>query len=126
VTPVELEELLRRSDVVTLHVPLDESTRNLISAGRLSLMKPSAILINAARGGLVDEAALKIFLMEKRLASAAFDVFAVEPPQDKELIALPNFLVTPHIGGSADEAILAMGRAAIDGLENNELPKDVM
>lgn len=126
VTPAGIEELLQRSDVVTLHVPLDGSTQNLISADRLSLMKPSAILINAARGGLVDEAALKIMLMEKRLAAAAFDVFAVEPPQDQELLALSNFLVTPHIGGSAEEAILAMGRAAIDGLDNNEVPKDVM
>lgn len=122
VTPVGLEELLQRSDVVTLHVPLDESTRNMISADRLLLMKPSAILINAARGGLVDEAALKAMLIEKRLAAAAFDVFAVEPPQDVELIALANFLVTPHIGGSAEEAILAMGRAAIDGLDVNDVP----
>jgi phosphoglycerate dehydrogenase-like enzyme len=126
VTPVGLEELLQRSDLVTLHVSLDESTRNLLSAARLSLMKPRAILINTARGGLVDERALKIMLIEKRLAAAAFDVFAVEPPQDQELLELPNFLVTPHIGGSAEEAILAMGRAAIGGLENNEVPKVVM
>jgi phosphoglycerate dehydrogenase-like enzyme len=123
VTPVGLEELLQRSDVVTLHVPLDESTRNMISAERLALMKLSAILINAARGGLVDEAALKAMLVTKRLAGAAFDVFAVEPPQDQELLALPNFLVSPHIGGSAEEVILAMGRAAIDGLDINEIPK---
>jgi D-3-phosphoglycerate dehydrogenase len=118
VTPVAIEELLQRSDVVTLHVPLDDSTRNMITAGRLALMKKSAILINLARGGLVDEAALKAALVEKRLAAAAFDVFAVEPPQDPELLALPNFLASPHIGGSAEEAILAMGRAAIDGLEH--------
>jgi phosphoglycerate dehydrogenase-like enzyme len=123
VTPVGLEELLQRSDVVTLHVPLDKSTRNMISAERLALMKPSAILINAARGGLVDEAALKAMLVKKLLAAAAFDVFAVEPPQDQELLALPNFLVSPHIGGSAEEATLAMGRAAIDGLDINEIPK---
>jgi phosphoglycerate dehydrogenase-like enzyme len=123
VTPVGLEELLQRSDVVTLHVPLDESTRNMISAARLVLMKPCAILINAARGGLVDEAALKAMLVTKRLAAAAFDVFFVEPPQDTELLNLPNFLVTPHIGGSAEEATMAMGRAAIDGLDINEIPK---
>ena len=123
VTPVGLEELLQRSDVVTLHVPLDESTRNMISAARLVLMKPCAILINAARGGLVDEAALKGMLVTKRLAAAAFDVFSAEPPQDQELLALPNFLVSPHIGGSAEEVILAMGRAAIDGLDINEIPK---
>lgn len=123
VTPVDLEELLQRSDVVTLHVPLDESTRNMISAARLALMKPSAILINAARGGLVDEVALKAMLVTKRLAAAAFDVFAAEPPQDQELLNLPNFLVSPHIGGSAAEAILAMGRAAIDGLDENAIPE---
>jgi len=122
VEPVSLEALLRRSDIVTLHVPLDESTRNILSAERLALLKPSAILINTARGGLVDEAALKAALAQKRIAAAAFDVFAVEPPQDKELLSLPNFLATPHIGGSAEEAILAMGRSAIEGLEVNEIP----
>lgn len=122
VEPVDLDEILRRSDVVTLHVPLDDSTRNMLNAQRLGLMKSSAILINAARGGLVDEATLKSMLIEKRLAAAAFDVFAVEPPQDTELLNLPNFLVTPHIGGSAAEAILAMGRAAIDGLDQHAIP----
>jgi phosphoglycerate dehydrogenase-like enzyme len=122
VEPVALDEILRRSDVVTIHVPLDDSTRNILDAQRLGLMKSSAILINAARGGLVDEATLKSMLIEKRLAAAAFDVFAVEPPQDAELVNLPNFLVTPHIGGSAAEAILAMGRAAIDGLDQHAIP----
>lgn len=125
VAPVGLEELLKRSDVVTLHVPLDDSTRNMITADRLGLMKKSAILINLARGGLVDESALKASLLEKRLAAAAFDVFTVEPPQDTELLALPNFLVSPHIGGSAEEAILAMGRAAIDGLEHGLAPTEI-
>lgn len=120
---VDLETLLKRSDVVTLHVPLDGLTRNMLDAGRLSLLKKTAVLINAARGGLVDEGALKAMLKEGRLASAAFDVFAVEPPQDAELLALPNFLATPHIGGSAQEAILAMGRAAIEGLDVNSIPE---
>lgn len=119
---VSKEELLSRADVVTLHVPLDSSTCNMLTAERLALMKPSAILINAARGGLVDESALKAALIERRLAAAAFDVFAQEPPHDFELLELPNFLATPHIGGSAEEAILAMGRAAIEGLEINEVP----
>lgn len=119
---IELEDLLARADVVTLHVPLDDSTRGLLTAARLALMKPTAILINAARGGLVDEAAMKQALLEKRLAGAAFDVFAEEPPDDMELLNLPNFLATPHIGGSAAEAILAMGRAAIQGLDDNDIP----
>jgi len=122
VEPVGLEDLLRRADIVTLHVPLDDSTRNMLTAERLALMKPDALLINAARGGLVDEDALKVMLKKGRLAAAGFDVFAIEPPQDMELLQLPNFLATPHIGGSAEEAILAMGRAAIDGLDNNAIP----
>lgn len=122
IEPVELEELLRRSDIVTLHVPLDSSTRNILSAERLKLMKPGAVLINTARGGLVDEKALKQRLINGDLAGAGFDVFATEPPQDIELLHLPNFLGTPHIGGSSEEAILAMGRAAIRGLDENALP----
>lgn len=119
---VSLEDLLQRADVITLHVPLDDSTRNMLDAHMLAMLKPDAILINTARGGLIDEVALKQMLQQERLAAAAFDVFATEPPQDLELLSLPNFLVTPHIGGSSEEAILAMGRAAIDGLDQNEIP----
>ncbi len=122
INAVSLDELLKKSDVVTLHLPLDNSTRNILNEKRLGLMKPTAILINASRGGLIDENAVKERLIDKRLAAAAFDVFTVEPPEDNELIQLPNFLVTPHIGGSSNEAILAMGRAAIDGLEVNKIP----
>ena len=122
VTPLGLEELLRRADVVTLHLPLDDSTRNILSAERLALLKPEAVLINTARGGLVDEAALKRMLIEGRLSAAGFDVFATEPPEDLDLLQLPNFLATPHIGGSSEEAILAMGRAAIRGLDENAIP----
>ena len=114
---VELNQLLSQSDIVTLHVPLDDSTQGLISAERIATMKSTAILINAARGGLVDEKALKSALLTNKLAAAAFDVFSNEPPEDAELLNLPNFLATPHIGGSAEEAILAMGMSAIDGLE---------
>lgn len=122
VEPVGLEDLLARADVVTLHVPLDDSTRNILNAERLALMKPDAVLINLARGELVDEAALKAMLKTGALAAAGFDVFAVEPPVDLELLRLPNFLATPHIGGSSEEAVLAMGRAAIEGLDDNALP----
>jgi D-3-phosphoglycerate dehydrogenase len=122
VTPVAIDVLLRQADMVTLHVPLDDSTRGMLNARRLALLKPSAVLINTARGELVDETMLKEMLMTGRLAAAAFDVFAMEPPQDRELLSLPNFLATPHIGGSAEEAMLAMGRAAIKGLDENEIP----
>jgi D-3-phosphoglycerate dehydrogenase len=80
-------------------------------------MRQDSILINAARGGLVYEFALKKSLIENRLGGAAFDVFCNEPPIDHELLTLPNFLVTPHIGGSSEEAIYAMGIAAINGLK---------
>lgn len=120
--PVALDELLASADIVTLHVPLDSSTAGMLDARRLGLMKRGSVLINAARGGLVDEVVLKHMLRDGRIAAAAFDVFAGEPPKDMELLALPNFLATPHIGGSAYEAILAMGRAAIDGLDNNSVP----
>jgi phosphoglycerate dehydrogenase-like enzyme len=117
-----LDDLLGKADIVTLHLPLDDSTRNILNSERLALMKPTAILINAARGGLVDELALKESLKTKKLTAAAFDVFLTEPPLDNELLSLPNFLATPHIGGSAEEAIIAMGIAAIDGLDDNQVP----
>jgi phosphoglycerate dehydrogenase-like enzyme len=119
---VAFEYLLAHSDLVTFHVPLDDSTRGMLNTQGLALMKPTAVLINVARGGLVDEIALKRALMEGRLAAAAFDVFAEEPPRDSELLNLPNFFATPHIGGSAEEAILTMGRAAIHGLDENDIP----
>lgn len=120
---VGLDELIQKSNVVTLHVPHNETTHNLMSAERLTAMRQDAILINCARGGLVDEQALKTMLMDGRLAGAALDVFNKKKPDDQELLSLPNFIPTPHLGGSAIEAILAMGRAAIEGLENNRIPE---
>jgi len=126
INAVSKEELLSKSDVVTLHTPLDSSTRKMLTAEKLSLMKPDAILINAARGDLLDEIALKNMLLDGKLGGAALDVFSIEPPEDEELLNLPNFIVTPHIGGSANEAIMAMGRAAIDGLSNAKNPHDFL
>jgi D-3-phosphoglycerate dehydrogenase len=122
VEAASLDHLLAHADIVTLHVPLDETTRGMLDARRLARMKSSAILINCARGGLVDEEALGEMLREGKLAGAGFDVLADEPPRDLRLLELPNFLVTPHIGGSSYEAILAMGRAAIDGLDCHSIP----
>ena len=117
VQSLKLEELLVQSDIVSLHVPYDHTTYNMLSGARLKLLKQSAILINTARGNIVDEAVLKPMLVDGKLAGAGFDVFGTEPPLDQELINLPQFLATPHIGGSAEEAILAMGHAAIEGLD---------
>ena len=119
---VDLEQLFSRADIVTLHVPATDETRGMVNARMLEKMKPGAFLINCARGALVDEKALEEALAAGRLAGAALDVFANEPPGDFELLRLPNFLSTPHIGGSSEEAILAMGRAAIEGLDRNAVP----
>lgn len=126
IEPMDLDPLLAAADIVTLHLPLDALTRGILSAERLALMRPDAILINMARGGLVDEAALKAMLIDGRLAGAAFDVFAEEPPTDLELLRLPTMLALPHIGGSAEEAVLAMGRAAIAGLDAARDPLDFL
>jgi D-3-phosphoglycerate dehydrogenase len=116
-----LEELLQQADVVTLHVPGRSSTENLMTAERIGLMKPSAVLINASRGNVVDIDGLNSALREKRLAGAAIDVFPVEPRNEKEeflspLRELDNVILTPHIGGSTEEAQANIGREVADKL----------
>jgi D-3-phosphoglycerate dehydrogenase len=101
---VELDELLRRSDVVTVHVPLNAATRGLIDERALSQMKPSAFIVNVARGGVVDEKALAEALSGSRLAGAAIDVYEHEPPRDSPLLSAPNTVLTPHLGASTREA----------------------
>jgi phosphoglycerate dehydrogenase-like enzyme len=117
VEPVALDRLLRESDIVTVHTPLDASTHHLVDARALASMRTHAFLVNTARGGIVDERALKPALIDGRIAGAAADVYEIEPPIDVELLQLPTFIGTPHVGGSTNDAVLAMGRAAIDGLE---------
>ncbi|MEL7372184.1 MAG: phosphoglycerate dehydrogenase, partial [Myxococcota bacterium] len=104
-----MEDLLGQSDIVTLHVPQDPSTKNLMSAERIGQMKPGAVLINASRGNVVDIEALRDALVSERLMGAAIDVFPVEPKSNAEpfettLQGLPNVVLTPHIGGSTLEA----------------------
>ena len=116
-----LEELLQQADVITLHVPGGSGTENLITEEHLALMKPTAVLINASRGGVVDIDALYAALREKRLAGAALDVFPLEPRNDKEefvspLRELDNVILTPHIGGSTEEAQDNIGREVADKL----------
>jgi len=102
---VKLPELLQASDFVTLHVPRLPATIGLIGERELALMKPTAYLINTARGRIVDEAALCRALKEKRIAGAALDVFASEPPPAGELLALDNLIATSHIASSTEEAM---------------------
>jgi len=109
---LELETLLERSDFVSLHVPLTDGTRNLLSWQRLARIKPGARLINASRGGVVDEEAVLDALNEGRLAGAAFDVLAEEPPaKDHPFLRREDVIVTPHLGASSSEAQL---RVAVD------------
>jgi len=125
---VPLDLLLRESDFVTLHVPLTDETRGLIGERELSQMKRTAILINTARGEVVDEDALYQALAEGRIAGAALDVFRNEPPTGSRLLGLDNVILTPHIGAHTDEAILEMGRNAVKNLMavlNGELPEAV-
>ncbi len=101
---VSLEALLAQADFVSIHAPVNERTRGLIDATRLALMKPTARLINCARGGIVDEAALEQALAEGRLAGAALDVFSQEPPDPAGLVRSPRTVCTPHLAGSTEEA----------------------
>ncbi|WP_210203960.1 C-terminal binding protein [Bosea sp. 124] len=112
---VGLEELLRASDVVSVHCPLTERTRNLLSEDRLRLMKPIAYLVNTARGNLVDEAALDRLLSEGRLAGAGFDVFGIEPPPaDYPLLRHETFICSPHMAWHSDEAERDLKRSAAE------------
>ncbi|HEX2840542.1 phosphoglycerate dehydrogenase [Hyphomicrobium sp.] len=102
--PQDLDSLLEVADYVTMHCPLIDKTRNLIDAARIAKMKPGARLINCARGGLVDEAALLAALKSGHLAGAALDVFAQEPPKGSPLLDQDNIVLTPHLGASTEEA----------------------
>lgn len=113
---VELDELLRQSDFVTLHAPLGAETRHLIDARRLALMKPKAILVNTARGGLIDEAALVEALTGRRLGGAALDVFEVEPLPDGPLRRLEQVVLTPHVAGLSAASLRAMAHRASENI----------
>lgn len=114
---VELPELLQRSDVVTLHAPENSSTRHMIGASTLPLMRDGAVLVNTARGSLVDTAALEPHVASGRL-DAYLDVTEPEPlPRDSVLFELPNVVLTPHIAGSLGNEVLRMGSSAIDEVE---------
>lgn len=118
---VAFDELLGRSDVVSLHCPLTAGTLNLIGAGELALMRPHALLINCARGGLVDEAALADALKRGVIGGAALDGLAVEPPRDgSPLLAadLPNLIVTPHMAWASQQSMRRLADQLIEGIES--------
>jgi len=116
---VELDELLRTSDVLTIHLRATPDAHHFLNRERLALLKPGAVLVNTARGSLVDEAALVECLREKRLAGAGLDVFENEPlPSGHPLTALPNVLLTPHAGGMTPEVIQTGLAMAVENIEN--------
>ena len=104
VEKVELEDLLARADFITLHTPLTDKTRNILSAENLAKTKKGVRIVNCARGGLVDETALRAALESGQVGGAAFDVFSAEPAKENVLFGAPNFIATPHLGASTNEA----------------------
>jgi phosphoglycerate dehydrogenase-like enzyme len=115
-TAVSKEVLFRESDIVSIHTPLNEGTRHMVDRASLSLMKESAILINTARGAIVNESDLKTALVGREIRAVGLDVYESEPASDLELLQLPNVFCTPHIAGNSVEAVHAMGLSAIDSL----------
>ena len=118
VTQVSQEELLAEADIILLHVPLTDLTQSMVNEEFLQKMKPTAYLVNNSRGPVVKQQDLKKALQKNIILGAAIDVYESEPPDDLEFLALPNLIATPHIGGNANEAVLAMGRSAISHLKN--------
>ncbi|MFO8051462.1 MAG: hydroxyacid dehydrogenase [Thermoplasmatota archaeon] len=106
---MDIDELLKRSDFVSLHLALTDSTKHMISTGQFETMKDSAYLINCARGGVVDESALAVALKEGKIGGAALDVFETEPPGETELSRFDNVIFTPHIGANTVDAQLKAG-----------------
>ena len=114
---VGLAEGLRNADFVSLHVDLNASTRNLMSHKEFTLMKPTAFLVNTARGGVVDQSALVGALAEGKIAGAGLDVLQDEPPpSDDPLLRAPNAIIVPHIGSATTETRNAMAQCAVDNL----------
>mgnify|MGYP001327163520 FL=1 len=115
------EQTLQQADVLTLHCPLNEHTRNMIAAPEFAQMERSPLLVNSARGGLVDESAVGPALDAGQISGAAFDVTSVEPPPaDHPFMALldrPNFILTPHVAWASAEAIQALADQLIDNIE---------
>ena len=112
----DLDDLLRRSDVVSLHVPLRDETRGLIDARRLGLMKRSAVLVNTARGPVVDEQALAVALEDGTIFAAGIDVYEREPAVHPRLLAAPHAVLLPHIGSATEATRRRMAQLASDGV----------
>ncbi len=123
VEAVPPDELWARAEVLTVHLPRNRSTVGLYNAEVLDQLRPGIYVVNTSRGRIFDEAALYERLVDGRIAAAAFDVFATEPLENLDLVTLPNFVGTSHIGAGADEAWVAMAQAGIRGITEHFLPE---
>jgi D-3-phosphoglycerate dehydrogenase len=124
---VDLKELFSTCDIISIHTPLLPQTKGMVNAELLNLMKKDAILINAARGGIVDEEVLYTILKEKKIKAAGFDVFAVEPlPSDSKLTELPNIIMSPHVGASTEEAQFRVGEMAVHQIKEFFLKNNLL
>ena len=126
----DIKELFKLCDIISIHIPLMEKTKNMIDFELLSLMQPTSILINAARGQIVNEDDLYTILKERKIRAAAFDVFASEPlPEATKLRELDNFIMTPHLGASTEEAQVRVGEMSVNQMKefflNNNLLNEV-
>ena len=113
---VPLDALLKEADFISLHTPLTPETRNLIGARELALMKPTAVLVNTARGGIVDEDALYAALKDRTIAAAGLDAMVYEPPVESPLLTLDNFTATSHFGATTYDAVHKMSMMAVENL----------
>jgi D-3-phosphoglycerate dehydrogenase len=116
IQPCAFDEAVQASDILSLHMPLTDATRGCINAGTIARMKPGAIVVNTARGGLIDEDAAYEALVSGQLGGLGLDAFAIEPPGKNKLLELDNVVATPHAGSSTKEATLGMGVMAVQNL----------
>ncbi len=124
ITYVDLDTLLENSDFITLHVPLMAETERIINKKNISLMKPTAYIVNTARGGLIDEEALYEALKNNKIAGAAVDTFELEPPVNSPLLSLPNLIATPHIGAYTHDSINNMSFMAAQAVADFFMGKE--
>lgn len=116
IIPVSFQQLIKYSDIISLHLPLNRETKHMINASVMEDMKPNAIIVNASRGGIVDEEAAYEYLKKGKLGGLGLDAFEVEPPEASPLFELPNVIVTPHTGAHTEEAAENMANMAVKNL----------
>jgi len=116
ITYATKEQIIEKADIISIHLPLTPESQNLFSTAEFEAMKPTSFIVNTARGGIIDEEALKVALKTGQIAGAGLEAFLEEPTHDWELVDLPNLVCLPHLGGNSKESLFAMGQASISHL----------